>query len=120
MSRAERGRCLRRACGECCLGLDNILWYRHTQLQPVADTGHVGLCRRCTDQLLQAAAAAGADGGNEEHKDASAVAALRCSRCMALMLQVVKQGQVGTHRVAQAPLLPRFDDRCPPAERAIV
>jgi hypothetical protein len=53
-------------------------------------------CRRCTDQLLQAAAAAGGDGGGAQPQDASAAAALRCSRCMALMLQVVKQGQVCT------------------------
>ena len=50
-------------------------------------------CRRCTDQLLQAAVAAAGSGGAQP-QDASAVAALRCSRCMALMLQIVKQGQV--------------------------
>ena len=66
-----------------------------TQSGPQARVSPSG--RRCTDQLLQAAAAA-ANGGGAQPQDACAVAALRCSRCMALMLQVVKQGQVrGCH-----------------------
>ncbi len=54
-------------------------------------------CRTCTQRLLEASATAvtGGDADAASVTPEQRAAALRCSHCLALMLEVVKHGQVG-------------------------